>query len=186
MIERECLGIDCAWCLDTDCELSKIKEKKMIKWYEDNDITIEFDKIPNVDISYPMPWYGKNRNKAICNKPFVNKDDLHVKIRWFDHLFEFNIHSGYEWDGASIPKIFWRIIGSKFNPEFLIASMLHDVLCENHYYINNNRYLSTIVLERCLKVSGVGPVRRWVMKHSVDNWQKFCGWNKVQNEPPRY
>lgn len=186
MDERECLGIDCAWCLDTDCELSKTKEKKMIKWYEDDDITIEFDKIPNVDISYPMPWYGKNRNKAICNKPFVNRDDLHVKIRWFHHVFEFNIRSGYEWDGASIPKVFWRIIGSKFNPEFLIASMLHDVLCENHYYINNNRYLSTIVLERCLKVGGVGPVRRWVMKHSVDNWQKFCGWNKVQNEPPRY
>ena len=143
-------------------------------WYEDEKLTIEFDKVPDADISYPMPFYGKDRNKAICNKPFLNKEPLTVNLTWLGECFTFNIPAGYEWDGASIPKLFWRIIGSKYNPEFIIPSMLHDVLCENHNYINNNRYLSTIVLERCLKVSDVSSWRRWLMKHCVDNYQKFC------------
>ena len=181
MDERKCLGIDCWWCLDMDCALSKTKyhkETEMLKWYEDEKLTIEFDKTPDPDICYPAPWYGKEKNKEICRKPFVNKDDLSVRITWLGEVFTFDIPSGYEWDGASIPVIFWRIIGSKYNPEFLIPSLLHDVLCENHHYVNNNRYLSTIILERCLKISGVIPVKRWVMKHGVDNYQKFCGWGK--------
>lgn len=147
-----------------------------IIWYEDEKLKIEFDKIPDVGISYPMPFYGKKKNKTICEHPFINKRLLNVRIMWENECFEFNVIENYCWDGASIPKFFWRIIGSNTEPEFLIASMLHDVLCENHHYVNGNRYLSTIVLERCLKVAGVGPVRRWAMKHSVDNWQKFCKW----------
>lgn len=148
----------------------------MIKWYEDKNLIIEFDKVPDVDISYPMPFYGKDRNKAICNKPFLNKEPLSVNLTWLGECFSFDVPAGYEWDGASIPKFFWRIIGSNTSPQFIIASMLHDTLCENHHYINGNRYLSTIVLERCLKVAGVGSFKRWLMKHSVDNWQKFCDW----------
>lgn len=148
----------------------------MIVWYEDEKLKIEFDKIPDIHISFPMPWYGKDEKRAVCNKPFLNKEPLKVKIIWLDNVFVFDIPSGYEWDGASIPKFFWRLIGSNTEPEFLIASMLHDVLCENHHYINNNRYLSTIILERCCKVAGVPAYKRWLMKHSVDNWQKFCGW----------
>ena len=146
----------------------------MLTWYKDGKLEIKFDKVPDLDISFPMPFYGKDKNKAICNKPFVNKEPLLVEIVWLEETFKFNIPSGYEWDGASIPKLFWLIIGSKYNPEFLVPSLLHDVLCENHHYVNNNRYLSTIVLERCLKVSGVASWRRWAMKHSVDNWQKLC------------
>jgi hypothetical protein len=29
-----------------------------------------------------------------------------------------------------------------------------------------------------LYVSKVNPFSRWLMKHSVDNWQKFCDWWK--------
>lgn len=32
-----------------------IKIKRMITWYEDDKLKIEFDKIPDVGISYPMP-----------------------------------------------------------------------------------------------------------------------------------
>ncbi len=148
----------------------------MIKWYADKSLIIEFDNVPDIGICFPMPYYGKDRNKAICNKPFVNKEPLNIYISWKSEYYSFYIPSGYEWDGASIPKFFWRIIGSNTEPEFLIASMLHDVLCENHHYVNNNRYLSTIVLEKCLKVGGVGSFKRWLMKHSVDNFQKFQGW----------
>ena len=109
--ERKCLGIDCAWCLDTSCVLSKTnyknEVKQMIKWYEDKNLIIEFDKVPDADVSFPMPFYGKDRNKAICNKPFINKEPLNVKLTWLGEVFTFDVPSGYEWDGASIPKLFF-------------------------------------------------------------------------------
>lgn len=154
----------------------------MITWYEDDILKIEFDKIPDVGISYPMPFYGKKKNRDICLYPFINKQPLTVNITWkndnvlnVEDVYNFSISKGYCWDGASIPRFAWRVIGSNTEPEFIIASMLHDTLCEHHSYVKNNRYLSTIVFERCLKVAGVGSFKRWVMKHSVDNSQKLAG-----------
>ena len=145
-------------------------------WYEDEKLTIEFDIEPDLDIDYPTPWYGKKENRVICDKPLVNKKPLNVKLTWLGEVFTFRIPEGYRWDGASIPRFCWRIIGNPTDAKFLIPSLLHDVLCENHHYVNGNRYLSTIILERCLKVSNVCGFKRWLMKHSVDNFQKFQGW----------
>ena len=38
------------------------------------------------------------------------------------------IAKGFEWDGASIPKLFWTEIGSPFSPKFMAPSMVHDYL----------------------------------------------------------
>lgn len=161
-----------------------------ITWYEDKTMIIEFNKIPQVGISYPIPLLPnefneeikkqneiiKKHNDLIIKKPFYNKDDMQVCICYEGEVYKFSINGGYRWDGASIPRVCWRIIGSNTQPEFILPSLLHDTLCENHHYINNNRYLSTLVLDRMLKAAGVGKARRWAMKHSVDNFQKFCGW----------
>ena len=92
--------------------------------------------------------------------------------------YSFTIPKGYCWDGATIPRIFWRLIGSKTDPAFLIASMIHDVLCENHNYVNNDRYFADKVFERLLYVADVPAFNRWIMFHSVDNFQKFCKWGE--------
>lgn len=147
----------------------------MLTWYEDEELKIEFDRIPNVTVCYPLPCYSKERKKEIIEKPFLNKSDLVVSITYLEKEHVFCIPKGYTWDGATIPRMFWRLIGPKTSPEFLIPSMIHDVLCENHNYIDNDRYLSTIVLERLLYVSDVGFLKRWMMKHSVDNFQKIKG-----------
>ncbi len=144
-------------------------------WYKDDELKIIFDKKPNVTMSYPMPCYDTCKNREIDKKPFLNKEELEVTIKYKDNAYLFTIHKGYTWDGATIPRFFWRFIGSNTSPEFLIPSMIHDVLCENHAYIDNNRYLSTIILERLLYCSGVNGFKRWMMKHSVDNYQKIKG-----------
>lgn len=150
----------------------------MITWYEDKKLKIEFSTMPDISVSYPAPYYGEEKNRVICDKQFVNKHHVNVKLTWLGETFVFGIPENYRWDGASIPWLCWRIAGTPQDAKYLIPSMLHDVLCENHHYVKGNRYLSTIVLERCLKVSGVNAFRRWMIKHSVDNFQKFQGWNK--------
>lgn len=50
-----------------------------------------------------------------------------------DIRFKFNgewieITEGFEWNGASIPKIFWFVIGKPTSEKFALASLIHDYL----------------------------------------------------------
>ena len=151
----------------------------MINWYCDDEISIKFDKIPQLTLQFVMPWMTPELINEIHKKPFICIEELKVILqdKIEQEIYEFIIPKGYTWDGASIPRIFWRLIGSKSDNRFLIPSLIHDVLCENHDYIDDDRYFSTIVFERLLFVSRVNPLNRWIIKHSVDNYQKmFGGW----------
>ena len=152
----------------------------MIKWYGDEDMGIFFDILPRVGVRYFLPTMTKTERESVEQYPFINKKELKVALldRKNQKKYTFTIHKGYCWDGASIPRIFWRLIGSKTDNKFLIPSLIHDVLCENHSYVNNDRYFADKVFERLLRVSEVPAFNRWLMFHSVDNYQKFCGWSE--------
>ena len=149
----------------------------MITWYSDEEISILFDKAPNVTMRYVTPFTTDEEKKEINKKPFINLSELKVILqdKIEQETYEFLIEKDYTWNGANIPRIFWRLMGSMTDNRFLIPSMIHDKLCENHDYIDDDRYFSTIVFERLLYVSKVNPFSRWLMKHSVDNYQKICG-----------
>lgn len=68
--------------------------------------------------------------------------------------YVFTLKAGFDFDGASINRLFWRIIGSKENIRFKITVFIHDILCINHDYVDNDRYFSTIVFEGLLYVGG--------------------------------
>ena len=154
-------------------------DKANIKWYEDKEISIFFSDTPHVCVRYLLPTHTEEEKKSIKKYPFICKTNLDVKL--FDHIKErsygFTIPKGYCYDGASIPRIFWRLIGSNTDNSFLIPALIHDVLCENHHYVNNDREFSTKVFESLLKVSEVGKVKRFFMTKSVGLFQKlFCDW----------
>ena len=146
-------------------------------WYCDDEIEIIFDEVPDLTIRFASPWMTSEEVKEINKKPFICNKELKVILqdKVEQETYEFLIPAGYAWDGATVPRMFWRLIGSKSDNRFLVPSLIHDVLCENHDYIDSDRYFSTVVFERLLYVAGVGGFKRWMMKHSVDNFQKICG-----------
>lgn len=150
----------------------------MVTWYKDEELKIIFDKVPDLDIRFATPWMKEEEIKDINKKPFICEEEL--KVILIDEIeqehYKFLIPAGYTWDGATIPRAFWRLIGPKTDQRFLVPSLIHDVLCENKDYIDSDRYFSTCVFERLLYVSNVNAFSRWMIKHSVDNFQKFCGW----------
>ena len=153
----------------------------MIEWYADKQLAIYFDRVPMVGVRYALPSMTKAEKKAVAKYPFINKQELKVKLYDVESgdVYKFTIPKDYCWDGATVPRVFWRLIGSKTESKFLIPSMIHDVLCENHHYVDGDRYFADKVFERLLYVSGVSSFKRWMMFHSVDNFQKFCGWGKI-------
>ena len=153
----------------------------MIKWYESDKLAIFFSDIPHVCMRYILPTHTEQEKASIKKYPFICKTTIDVKI--FDNVktksYGFSIPKGYCYDGASIPRMFWRLIGSNTDNEFLIPALIHDVLCEHHEYIDNDRAFSSDVFNALLEVSEVGKFKRYLMKHSVNFYQKFCGWEKA-------
>lgn len=150
----------------------------MINWYSDDKLAIFFNDIPYVSIRYAVPSMTDQEIKSIKKYPFINKRKLSVKL--FDKVKEksygFDIPKGYCFDGASIPRFFQRVIGAPTDNSFLIAALVHDVLCENHHYVMNDRAFSSEVFNALLTTSRVGKFKRFLMKNSVDIFQRFCNW----------
>ena len=85
-----------------------------------------------------------------------------LKDKKKDISYQFMIEENYPFDGASIPKLFWRVIGSNTDNTFLIPAMIHDKLCENHEWIDNDKNFSTEVFNCLLEANKVNPLKRYL------------------------
>ena len=150
----------------------------MLEYYSNKKVSILFDDIPKVCIRYYVPSMNEEERKSIEKYPFINKRNLFVKLvdREKNKSYDFLIPKGYCYDGASIPRLFWRIIGSNTDNRFLIPALIHDTLCENHSYIDNDKNFSTEVFNALLEANKINAFKRYLMKHSVNCFQNFCKW----------
>lgn len=154
----------------------------MIKWYEDNKIKIEFDEVPYVSVRVAVPSMSNAEKKAIKKYPFINKRSLKVEITYQEKIYGFTIPKNYCWNGSDIPRIFWRLVGAKSEPQYLVASCLHDYTLENKSIINYNRRLTTEIFRGCLMEAGVGKIKAQIMAECVDLFQHFCDWGLEYNK----
>lgn len=153
----------------------------MIKWYEDNTMDIAFSSTPHVCVRYILPTHTTEEKLSIKKYPFICKSELKVELtdKKKGNTYKFTIPKGYCYDGASIPRVFWRVIGPNTDNAFLIAALIHDILCENHSYVNNDKSFSTNVFNALLKCGDVGAFKRFLMKNSVACFQTlFCRWKE--------
>lgn len=157
----------------------------MLKWYEDEQISVFFDNIPHVVERFIVPYMDENKKKKIKKYPYGNLRNLKVII--FDHknkkIYKFTIAKGYCSDGASIPGILAKIlIGAKTDNKFLIAAIIHDWMCEHHDSVGYNRNLSSKVFRGLLLVGGTPKWKAQVMYLAVDTYQRTQGWEKQEEQ----
>lgn len=152
----------------------------LITWYKDKNLAIYFDRKPVVIIRVITPEMPAIDKKAIAKYPFQNVYRFNVTLVDFKKgkEYQFPILKGFCYDGASIPRVFWRLIGSNTDPRFLIASLIHDVLCLNHNYVANDRNFSSKVFRALLREAGVSKIKAQTMYLAVDNYQRCCRWGK--------
>lgn len=150
-----------------------------ICWYEDENLAIFFDTMPCVAVRYITPTMTELEKFSVKQRPFICKKNLNVAL--YDKnkpkMYKLTIPKGYCYDGASIPRIFWRVIGANTDNTFLIPALIHDTLCENKNYIDYDREFSTNVFNALLSAGDVGKFKRFFMKNSVGLFQTlFCDW----------
>ena len=152
------------------------KEREMI-FTDKKDIKIESDIEPCVGARIVLPCMTKQEKRDIEKKPFINKKNVNYFINYKGEEFTIFIPKSYTWDGASIPFGFRWILGGKGNPKFLVASCVHDKMCENKYLVNYNRKLSSIIFKELLLSCGLSKIKANIMFQTVNNYQRMVrGW----------
>lgn len=151
----------------------------MINWYEDDELAIFFNHKPNTHMLDPLPSMSQAEKDLIEIYPFINCTTLKVNIydKLTPKMYSFTIPKLFRYDGATIPRLLWWIVGSKTNPKFRNPALIHDYMCNNKYCVDFRRNFSSRVFKAMLEVAGVRKLRRNLMYFAVDLWQRFCGWN---------
>lgn len=118
---------------------------------------------------------GEEKQKAL-KKPFLVMADIKISVYYKLKNYVFTIERGYDWNGANVPAFARILIAQGTEPRFMLPSCVHDYMCEHHEVIGNDRYLSTLIFETlCMHFGKFNAVKRWLMFHGVDNWQKVFG-----------
>ena len=145
---------------------------------------ILFSPIPDVRIR--VIEFGDSETVIESKKkyPFKLHNSITVCIGTTKRNFTFCIHNGFTWNGADIPRILWRLIGSRTDNDFLLASMVHDYLLNFKFQIieevlkgditvSEYRRLTSLIFREIIKRNGTKPVKANIMSFFVDCWQKL-------------
>lgn len=151
---------------------------------------ILFSPVPDVMIR--VIEFGDSQAVIDSKKkyPFKLHNSITVCVGTNKRDFSFCVHNGYTWNGADIPRFLWRLIGSRTDNDFLLASMVHDYLLDFRYKMMNEvlnqelsteeyRRLTSLIFREILKHSGTKTVKANIMSWFVDFFQSFQkGWKK--------
>ncbi len=66
--------------------------------------------------------------------PKLDLYELHEEVTYSLGDKSVTIPAGYQYDGASIPLLFWEPIGTPFHPAFMPAALPHDRGYDTHEY----------------------------------------------------
>lgn len=83
------------------------------------------------------------------------------------------VKAGFVFDGASIPRFFWRVVGHPFQGLARPASLIHDALYSSHA---TTREQADSLFYGLLTRNGVTRVKAWTLYRGVRMWG-WCAWN---------
>lgn len=123
--------------------------------------------------------------EAIKNKkkyPFELFNTVQVQIKTDKLDFLFSVFNGYTWNGADIPRFLWRLVGSRTDNDFLVASMIHDYMLEFKTYMMKEilsekitkreyRRLTSLAFRELIKRQGTNVIKANIMSWCVDVFQ---------------
>jgi len=88
---------------------------------------------------------------------------------WEDSELVIQVNPGFDFDGASVPRVLWSAIGSPMTGGYQRAGCLHDALYASEYF---PRAMCDQLFLNAMKSDGVGYAKRYAMYWAV----RSAGW----------
>ena len=106
----------------------------------------------------------------VNEKVFILSEDKTVESLGYS----VTVKKGFDFDGASIPKLLWSIYGSPLNGNYVVASLIHDGLYASQKV---SKSISDRIFLDIMKQSNVGYIKRTSMYLAVKmfggrDWKK--------------
>jgi len=139
-----------------------------VVWCNKEDLIILSDVAPQTGVVKPLPSDTPKDRELKAAKPYVNKTRVIFIVKYLGEEFVIPIKRNYRWDGATC-------LCLHHLPFLLDASMVHDILCENHSLVRDDRVLANMIFREIGITSGGW---KWFMQGAfhVLNWfQKYWG-----------
>ena len=83
----------------------------------------------------------------------------------------YQVEKDYKFDGSSIPRLFWRLIGCPHTPKYLPAAIIHDWFCDYPEKVNYDRKRADTIFKELLISCGVSKLKAEIMFLCVEIWQ---------------
>jgi hypothetical protein len=80
------------------------------------------------DMSLPSIQPVLRKNGGIADNKVVTNKVFWISIRYLGKRYLLAISPGFDFDGASIPRAFWVVVGHPLTPSFLPGALTHDGL----------------------------------------------------------
>lgn len=110
-------------------------------------------------ISQPQLFYP-----CFDNDEMVVAENFIVEFKFDGRLYRVQLAPGFKFDGASIPKWAWSIVGSPYTGKYRLATLVHDAF----YKIKHGpRKLADDIMLHLMKSSGVGSIKANTIYRSV-------------------
>ena len=105
---------------------------------------------------------------------------LNERLEYYDVRSKelFVVEVGFTYDGATIPQIFWGVLGSPFDADYRLSSGLHDFLYRNK--VVSKKHADQMFYD-ALRESGVGYCRAQSMYLAVKMFGQKAYDKKMEN-----
>ena len=105
------------------------------------------------------------------SRGFWLKEDFTVEFVFRGMRWRMTVRAGFDFDGASIPRWAWSIIGDPLALDILIAALFHDILfCAHHpawpLHLTNALFLE--IQQACGS--------RWIKRNTTTKVVQAAGW----------
>ena len=140
----------------------------MIVWCDKPELRITSDVEPSTGVCKPLPSDNEEVAEYKNKFPYINRRRVLFEVDYLGQQYCILIAKGFRWNGTNC-------LGLQHNPKLLNASMVHDLLCNIHSLVDNDRQLSSMIFREIGIASKVNKPFMWVAYHAVDNFQKLFG-----------
>ena len=145
-----------------------MKEQQEIIWCDKPYLRITSDVEPSTGVIKPLPSDNDKVKKNKKKFPYINRKRVVFTVDYLGTIYPIKVAKGFRWNGTNC-------LGLQHNPKLLDASMVHDLLCNLHSLVDNDRQLSSMIFREIGIASGVNKAFMWTAYHAVDNFQKLFG-----------